>query len=74
MSAWISVEDRLPDKAGVYLVKRGSAIIMVARERLFGQAIWNNGGLISNNGIAIIPDEEITYWAELPEPPKEDAK
>lgn len=67
MSGWISVKDRLPEYEGEYLVKRGGKIMIAARQPFFfHDAIWNAGGYIQEHGLSIIPDDEVTHWAELP--------
>lgn len=59
MQEWVSVEERLPDKDGIYLS------VNKARQyefRLFqvGKQMWK----------AIWKEEGVTYWMPLPEPPK----
>ena len=79
---WISVKDRLPDKAGKYLVFYGSS----ARERVEIGSFAKNLKKINENEFKNKPysgwyeyDSEwgyfelrdITHWRPLPEPPKE---
>ena len=68
---WISVQDRMPEVAGDYLVYLGEkapmlckGVIAVARYGFY-HGSWSN---------VLRPAEEISgiaYWAELPEPPKQ---
>lgn len=61
MTEWINVKDRLPSKSGTYLLYLKDQVIMT--------------GFFSKTR-AFYPDDDreysatITYWAELPEPPK----
>ena len=63
MSEWISVEDKLPDKPGVYKVKgrRGSigAHSVVERTHFNGQS-W----------ASFFDWDKVTHWMPLPEPPE----
>ena len=63
---WVSVEDKLPDKCGNYLVYfgKGDGIKMKTAFWLTGKRIWKGAEAYSTlNGI--------THWMPLPEPPKE---
>ena len=60
-SAWISVEDRLPDKEGTYLTytdKEKTIIDVFCIYPSHGTKFWVGG-----NG-------KVTHWMPLPEPPK----
>jgi hypothetical protein len=60
---WISVEDRLPEKIGYYLVVRNINKVTTRKfdEWITGsrKRFWHSGG----------EDESITHWMPLPEPP-----
>lgn len=61
---WISVNDRLPDKAGDYLVAiadrwRGKTNWIIDRVFFRGKTTWATG------------NQEIEYWMPLPAPPEE---
>ena len=65
MSKWISVEDRLPEKQGYYLVYTEEDGVFSAeynpkRER----CPWTD----ESEGYCDFP---VTHWMPLPEPPKE---
>ena len=61
---WISVKDRLPDKAGSYLVsgKSGGATVT----RWYMPSEFYPEGHFGGNGA-----DYIRYWMPRPEPPKE---
>ena len=61
---WISVKDRLPDKAGSYLVigKSGGATVT----RWYMPSKYSPKGHFGGNS-----KEYIRYWMPRPEPPKE---
>lgn len=61
---WISVKDRLPDKAGSYLVigKSGGATVT----RWYMPSEFYTEGHFGGNGA-----DYIRYWMPRPEPPKE---
>ena len=61
---WISVKDRLPDKAGSYLVigKSGGATVT----RWYMPSEFYPKGHFGGNGA-----DYIRYWMPRPEPPKE---
>ena len=75
---WISVKDRLPDVAGMYIVtacdewcSHGEGIwydtVVVVAEYSSGCWNWNE------NGTDYDIDDLVTHWMPLPEPPKGDA-
>ena len=75
---WISVNDRLPDVAGMYIVtacdewcSHGEGIwydtVVVVAEYSGGCWNWND------NGTDYDIDDLVTHWMPLPEPPKGDA-
>lgn len=60
MSEWISVEDSLPEEAGLYNVVLDSGIVSA---RTFNEGVfW--GGMRPIG-------QSVTHWMPLPEPPKE---
>lgn len=72
---WISVKDRLPDVAGMYIVtacdewcSHGEGIwydtVVVVAEYSGGCWNWND------NGTDYDIDDLVTHWMPLPEPPK----
>lgn len=72
---WISVKDRLPDVAGMYIVtacdewcSHGEGIwydtVVVVAEYSSGCWNWND------NGTDYDIDDLVTHWMPLPEPPK----
>lgn len=63
-NGWISVKDRLPDKAGSYLVigKSGGATVT----RWYMPSKYSPKGHFGGNS-----KEYIIYWMPRPEPPKE---
>lgn len=65
---WISVDDRMPEKVGLYLICRNGKVECAYRQNFLGfSAIWNND---LTGGYSIIPDKEVTHWMPLPEAPK----
>ena len=63
MSEWISVKDRLPDKAGDYLVAlpykwTGGIDWVIDRIYFRGKTTWATA------------NKRISHWMPLPEPPK----
>ena len=62
VNQWISVEDRLPDEDGWYLVYKHNRI----RVAEWCKDCWYNESDLP------IDDCAITYWQPLPEPPKEE--
>ena len=75
VSQWISVKDRLPDVAGMYIVtacdewcSHGEGIwydtVVVVAEYSGGCWNWND------NGTDYDIDDLVTHWMPLPEPPK----
>lgn len=76
---WISVKDRLPDVAGMYIVtacdewcSHGEGIwygtVVVVAEYSGGCWNWND------NGTDYDIDDLVTHWMPLPEPPKGEAE
>ena len=64
---WISVEDRLPEENGRYLVNVN--ISHLAFENLYTVAIMAYG---KSHGFYLYNDvEKVTHWMPLPEPPTE---
>ena len=64
---WISVEDRLPEESGYYLIYQKSDL-------WFGKVIqtarWNKTKRIFRGAQAGCFMEYVTHWMPLPEPPK----
>jgi hypothetical protein len=67
-SEWISVDERLPEKHGLYLIVWDGSVTAAYRHThwTLGE-FWNND---LDGGISVIPDSEVTHWMPLPEPPK----
>lgn len=76
---WISIKDRLPDVAGMYIVtacdewcSHGEGIwydtVVVVAE--YSGSCWN----WNDNGIDCDIDDLVTHWMPLPEPPKGEAE
>lgn len=67
MAEWISVEDRMPEKDGYYLVvidDTGISIEEFSKEKLAWLGFdWENAEVFELIGI--------THWMPLPEPPEE---
>ena len=61
MTEWISVEDRLPEKDGKYIVCTARGSVYCTRFKAYGK--------IGNFQTDI--NTHITHWMPLPEPPKE---
>ena len=61
MTEWISVEDRLPEKDGKYIVCTARGSVYCTRFKAYGK---------SGNFQTDI-NTHITHWMPLPEPPKE---
>ena len=61
---WISVEDRLPEDIGMYIVFRDNSCIggtvKCVDTKLFHDRTWITDGY----------DGKITHWQPLPKPPK----
>ena len=73
---WISVEDRLPDKDGCYIVTAcdegcscGDGIwydtVVIEAEYYKGEWSWNE------NGTEYDITDFVTHWMQMPEPPEE---
>ena len=79
---WISVDERLPEKAGKYLVyemgfNKGKGYMSVcyfshcykgAEEHLNGKCLW----YVYDSEYGDCENEGVTHWMPLPEAPKED--
>lgn len=69
MDEWISVKDRLPDKAGEYLVAFHPchwdmvnwSVRLVGMDTFRGKSAWAKKKF-----------QRVTHWMPLPEPPKEE--
>ncbi|MCP4493289.1 MAG: DUF551 domain-containing protein [Gammaproteobacteria bacterium] len=59
---WISVDDRLPNTIGDYLIYTDKNVLM--RAYLNRNNHWSGNGLYEYI-------EEVTHWMPLPKPPKE---
>lgn len=72
MNKWISVEDRLPEKEGNYIVaeKKGNGETYVTERGLLH---WANGpSWCLSWQEQYVHEIKVTHWMPLPEPPKED--
>lgn len=74
---WIDVNDAMPedynDREMVCLIVRNNQVMYARRDFLIFKYIWN----ADEYGFSIVPDEEVTHWMPLPEPPnveKEDVE
>ena len=65
MGEWISVEDRLPEKAGIYIIVDQYGNVM---SRHFCKSHGKFSGYWHFNGSAKYGNPR--YWMPLPEPPK----
>lgn len=63
---WIPVTERLPNLFGGYLVVVQKTIGGVYTD----YADYDPYQKIWRTGLPLYPGEKVTYWAELPEPPK----
>ena len=64
---WISVDERLPDKNGKYLVaiKYGDGYIVSTRKfNICNDSYWFSGGYWERRTCGV------RYWSDLPEPPQ----
>lgn len=77
---WISVEERLPEKSGRYLVAEKRDLVYADLEchdyetqvrRYFTDYGWRYP-VVLTDGIREAEQRLITHWRPLPEPPKED--
>ena len=77
---WISVDERLPEEKGDYLVytERGKMMIMpFFTERNSSSAVYDRGFCIFEKGRRTNDDDwwkpvqYVTHWMPLPEPPSE---
>ena len=67
MLEWISVDDKMPKKRGLYLIVRDGKVECAYRQYFLSlYVVWNND---LTGGFSIIPDKEVTHWMPLPEPP-----
>lgn len=66
MGEWISVDDRLPEKAGIYIIVDQYGNVM---SRHFCKSQGKFSGYWHFNGSAKYGNPR--YWMPLPEPPKE---
>lgn len=67
---WTKMEEKEPEYTGIYLIVCGGKVICAYRQMLLGaMPIWNND---FTGGLSIIPDEKVSYWLEIPEPPKDE--
>ena len=64
---WISVKDRLPEDAGIYIIVDHYGNVM---SRHFCKRAGKFAGYWHSNGSAYYGNP--THWMPLPEPPKED--
>ncbi len=70
---WISVEERLPEENGFYLVKVESPHIPVRAYEYKPDMGWDgNDRLWKGYDGSYVFDHFVTHWMPLPEPPKEE--
>lgn len=70
---WISVEERLPEENGYYLVKVCSPHIPVRAYEYKPDREWDdNDKLWKGYDGSYVFDHFVTHWRPLPEPPKEE--
>ena len=68
---WISVEERLPEENGFYLVKVGSSYNPVRVYRYEPDEMFD-GNLWRGNDGSYMYKHFVTHWKPLPLPPKEE--
>ena len=56
---WVSVEDRLPEEIGYYLVVIGNEMLISIDIAEYSEGYWHK-------------HDKVLYWQPLPKPPKED--
>lgn len=61
---WISVDERLPEKDGSYLVHSGKS------NAVYAAHFWKRDGRWSGKSINLF----ITHWQPLPEPPTKEGE
>jgi hypothetical protein len=64
MSAWISVEERLPDDGDSVLIFHKSGDMFTAWYRTWNEDWCDYNGFL-------VGEDEVTHWQPLPEPPEE---
>lgn len=62
---WISVEERLPENADIYLC----TLMSYAGKFRYIDTLKYIGGFFYENGVGT---DRVTHWRPLPEPPKEE--
>lgn len=69
MYQWKKMREKAPDKQGLYLIcnKKGR-VACANRQNIFFKDFWNAD---VTGGFSIIPDDDVEFWAELPEAPAE---
>jgi hypothetical protein len=69
MNEWISVEDRLPEKGGTYLVHYHDDVI---GEYVITRQYWENAGKFAPmEWHEAHTGRRAVHWMPLPEPPKD---
>ena len=63
---WIKTKDKMPEYEDIYLIVRNGEVGCACRQNFLIDVIWNND---FTGGFSIIPDEEVTHWMPLPQPP-----
>lgn len=72
---WISVEDRLPERKGVFLVAYHPCHWdNISPETEVGIDTFRGGKSMSNKAWARNKYQRVTHWMPLPEPPKDEGK
>lgn len=69
MSAWIKVEDRMPDFGVGILVTDGEEITCAERIAWVGGSGWTTHNICSYDAEVAFEDK-ITHWMPLPAPPE----
>lgn len=65
---WIPVTERLPETFGEYIV----TVKALTGELYSDYADFDPFAKIWKTGLYMCPDEKVTHWMELPEPPEEE--
>ncbi len=72
---WINVDDRLPERKGVFLVAYHPCHWdNISPETEVGIDTFRGGKSMSNKAWARNKYQRVTHWMPLPEPPKDEGK
>ena len=66
MGEWISVEDRLPEEMGLYLINYVYSYSDNDGFQAIGTTLFIDGSFVG-----LLSVYKVTHWMNLPEPPKE---